>query len=104
MNTLIIDTSDNQTIIVGIKIGEKRYTERQKIDFNKNQVVLSMIDSILKKYNLALKDLNAIEVDVGPGSFTGVRIGISIANTLSFLLKIPVNGKKIGEFVEPLYR
>ena len=103
MNTLTIDTSSNQAIIVGIKIDNKQYAEHKKIDANKSQVVLSMIEDVLKKHNLKLEDLNAIEVNAGPGSFTGVRIGISIANALSFALKIPANNKKVGEYVEALY-
>jgi tRNA threonylcarbamoyladenosine biosynthesis protein TsaB len=32
-----------------------------------------------------------------------VRVGASVANALGFSLKIPVNGKKVGDLVEPLY-
>lgn len=53
----------------------------------------------LKKY---LKDITAIEVNTGPGSFTGTRVGVAIANALGFALNIPVNGsprspRKAGE-------
>ena len=47
--------------------------------------------------------IDAIEVNAGPGSFTGLRVGASIANALSFALGIPVNGKPLGEIVEPRY-
>ena len=39
--------------------------------------------------------LDGIEVETGPGSFTGLRVGVSVANALGFTLGIPVNGKKI---------
>jgi tRNA threonylcarbamoyladenosine biosynthesis protein TsaB len=48
----------------------------------------------LRKNNFEVKDIKEIEVNTGPGSFTGLRVGISVANTLGFVLKIPVNGKK----------
>lgn len=39
--------------------------------------------------------LESVEVETGPGSFTGLRVGVSVANALGFALGIPVNGKKI---------
>lgn len=39
--------------------------------------------------------LTQIEVETGPGSFTGLRVGVAVANALGFALNIPVNGKKI---------
>lgn len=67
----------------------------------KAQVVLPLIERLLKKHKLALQDIDGIEVKPGPGSFTGVRVGVSVANALSFALGIPVNGGKI--LVEPIY-
>lgn len=45
-----------------------------------------------------LKNLKAIIVVTGPGAFTSIRIGITIANTLAYALKIPVIGVKATEF------
>jgi len=39
--------------------------------------------------------LEGIEVETGPGSFTGLRVGVSVANALGFSLGISVNGKKM---------
>lgn len=104
MNTLIIDSSDNKKIIVGLRIEKKKYFLKHKTDSKKAQVILSLIDQILKKLNLKIKDIETIEVNSGPGSFTGLRVGISIANTLGFALRIPINNKKIGELAEPVYK
>lgn len=104
MNTLLIDTSDREKIIVGLIVDGKKYFLKRKTDSQKAQIVLPMIEEILKKYNLKSEDLNSIEVNPGPGSFTGLRVGISVANALSFVLKIPINNKKIGKFVEPIYQ
>lgn len=103
MNTLVIDTSSNQFISVGLQIDGKLDIIEQKIDTRKAQVVLPLFDKLLKRNNLKMSDISAIEVNTGPGSFTGIRVGISIANALSFALHIPVNKKKIGEFVDPVY-
>ncbi|MBZ9729537.1 tRNA (adenosine(37)-N6)-threonylcarbamoyltransferase complex dimerization subunit type 1 TsaB [Salegentibacter sp. JZCK2] len=48
------------------------------------------IDEILKENNLSVADLNAIAVSKGPGSYTGLRIGVSTAKGLCFSLDIPL--------------
>ena len=100
---LIIDTSSNKEVKVGLEIDGKKHLLEKTIDHRKAQAVLPMIEELSKKHKLSLKDITAIKVNPGPGSFTGLRVGVSIANTLGFLLKIPVNGKKVGEMVEPKY-
>lgn len=87
---LLIDTSNNKEIKIGIKKEGKIYFLKQKTNHQKAQVALPMIDKLLKEQDLRLKDLTLIEVKTGPGSFTGIRVGMSIANTLSFALKIPI--------------
>ena len=102
-NILFIDTSNNQTVKVGLEIDGKKNEIMLPLDKRKAQAVLPMIDELLKKQDLSLRDISAIEVNPGPGSFIGVRVGVTIANTLGFLLKIPINKKPIGEFIEPVY-
>lgn len=101
--TLFIDTADNKKIKIGLKIDKKLFYLSSKSSVLKSQAVLILIDKLLKKYGLQIKDVTQIEVNLGPGSFTGVRVGVSVANALGFSLKIPVNGKKVGDLAEPLY-
>ncbi|MEK7450537.1 MAG: hypothetical protein AAB662_01195 [Patescibacteria group bacterium] len=93
MKTLIIDTSSNEEIIIGLRINGQEEIAQQKIDHNQTQLILLAINSILNKNKISVKDLNAIEIQKGKGSLTGIRVGMAIANTFSFLLKIPVYGK-----------
>jgi len=104
MITLYIDSSDNKQIIVGLKIGNKKYLLKHKVDSRKAQVILPLIDKTLQKHSLKLKNIDGIEVNTGPGSFTGLRVGISIVNALGFFLKIPINGKKVGKLAAPKYK
>jgi len=46
------------------------------------------------------QEIKEIKVNVGPGSFTGTRVGVAVANALGFALSIKVNGKKM---VKPVY-
>ena len=50
----------------------------------------SYIDSVLNKENIDIKDLSAIAVSKGPGSYTGLRIGVAAAKGLCFSLDIPL--------------
>ncbi len=104
MNILLIDTSNNKEIIVEVEIDGKKDSINRKTDAWKAQVVLPMIHELLIKHKLDLKDLHAISVNPGPGSFTGLRVGVAIANTLGIWLKIPINGRSPGKIVEPVYQ
>lgn len=93
---LYINTSDNKKTIVGL--GSKRLAK--PTGASKSQQVLTLINQILKKQKKTLNDITEIEVETGPGSFTGLRVGVAVANALAWALGIPVNGK---EMVEPKY-
>lgn len=87
---LYIDTSDNTKTIVGLD--KDRLEKRTGVD--KSQQVLTLINQILEEHKKTLKDITEIKVETGPGSFTGLKVGVAVANALAWALKIPVNGKK----------
>ncbi len=101
---LLLDTANNKKITVGLNINGQEDIKTEKITSNKTQIILLMIDEILKKHSLELKDLSGIQINTGPGSFTGLRVGLAIANALSFALKIPINHKKVGDIILPIYK
>jgi len=53
---------------------------------------LEKIDQLFKLKKIILKDIKLIVINRGPGSFTGVRLGVTIANTFSYSSKIPILG------------
>ena len=57
-----------------------------------SQTLLSLIDSALNNASLTMKDIDRIAVSAGPGSFTGIRIGVSCAKGLAFANDIPCYG------------
>ena len=91
---LQINTKDRNRISVSLKKDGKVVKSLSKENKYGSQVLLPLIDKILKTENLKYEDLKGIEVDTGPGSFTGLRVGVSVANALGFALGIPVNSKK----------
>ena len=95
MNTLIIDTTSNKIIKVGLRIGNKTELIEQEINTQKAQVVLPLLEKLLSKHKIKLTGIENIEVNTRPGSFTGIRVGIASANALAFALKIPVSNGKV---------
>lgn len=87
---LHINTKEQNKISVALK--EKGKVIKSLSAKNKfgSQVLLPLI----YKFKIDLRDLRGVEVETGPGSFTGLRVGVSVANALGFALNIPVNGKK----------
>lgn len=59
---------------------------------NHAEVVLLLIDRLLGRAALALTDVSAFAVTIGPGSFTGLRIGLSTVKGLTFGVDVPVVG------------
>src|SRR5690606_3486786 len=54
--------------------------------------LIEVIDAALAQAGLGYRDLDAIAVSVGPGSFTGVRVGVATARGLALALKLPAVG------------
>lgn len=54
------------------------------------ETIQQRIDSLLRQQDKQLVDLQGIVVFKGPGSFTGLRIGLTVANALAYALKLPI--------------
>lgn len=57
-----------------------------------SQTLMPMIESLLKNANVRLDDIDLIAVNKGPGSFTGIRIGVAAAKGMADVRKLPVYG------------
>lgn len=81
MNTLILDTS-HSLLVVGLADDNNLIDYKQEIISKKHsELLLVTIDKILKKNSLSPLDIHKIVVTDGPGSYTGMRIGIAFAKT-----------------------
>jgi tRNA threonylcarbamoyladenosine biosynthesis protein TsaB len=100
MNKLSIDTTDNKVTVIKLEINGK--IDQESTVETRSQKTLVLIDEILKRNSLKPKDLDEILVNAGPGSFTGIRVGVAVANALGFSLDKKVNGKK--QQVKPKYK
>lgn len=87
MNILIFDTSTKFCCISLITDNNlSSFVEEARHD----QVLLHNIDNLISKANISLADINLIGCGVGPGSFTGIRISVSLANAFAACLNIPI--------------
>jgi len=96
-----IDTSQINTVHVAVKIDGKRTEKTSDSRIMKSETIVPLIEQALGDMHLTVKDISAITVVTGPGSYTGLRVGLSVANMLGALLGVPVNGKKT--LVTPTY-
>jgi len=64
----------------------------QNNGFSHSRTMMCLVQSLLENLELKLSDIDLISVASGPGSFTGVRIGVSAVKGLAFGLEIPVCG------------
>lgn len=88
---LFIDTSDQDTAKVAVTVNGKRYEKSSQSRVLKAQMVLPLIETLLGEHAIQLSDISEIRVYEGPGSYTGIRVGMSVANALAVLLGIPVH-------------
>ncbi|MBI3494707.1 tRNA (adenosine(37)-N6)-threonylcarbamoyltransferase complex dimerization subunit type 1 TsaB [Candidatus Saccharibacteria bacterium] len=89
---LAIDTSTPEcrmSLLDGDKAVNKNWLAERRLALE----LLEQIETFLNENNLAFQDLTGLIVFRGPGSFTGLRIGITVLNTLADSLSIPIVGE-----------
>lgn len=88
MRYLVINTAISVSNVVLI---ENNKIVSSSSEINSNDLaskIFFMIDEVFQKANIKAKDLNKIFVISGPGSFTGIRIGVTVAKTMAWALNI----------------
>lgn len=90
MITLFIDTSNQDVSIALLKDGKVIDKITKSIPNEHSKYAVSYIDEVLKKSEITPKEVQSIMVVNGPGSFTGVRIGLTIAKVYALLNDIKV--------------
>lgn len=88
MKTLLLD-STYKDLNVGLNIDGEMHKISYECFQRQSELMISEIDKILKENNINPKEINEIAVTHGPGSFTGLRIALTIAKVYCYAVKCP---------------
>jgi tRNA threonylcarbamoyladenosine biosynthesis protein TsaB len=97
---LYLDTSEMMAHLAIFEAEKKVAEEKWEAGRELSATLNDRFQSLLKEVGISSNDLSGICVFVGPGSFTGLRIGLSFANGLAFALSIPIYETKEKETIE----
>lgn len=87
---LFLDTATTNLVVAIVIDNEVRYLKQEMCKQKMSEKLMPIIDEAFKSTNIQINELDKIFVTNGPGSFTGIRIGLTFAKTLAWSLNIPV--------------
>ena len=82
--------------------GDRLVKLDEEVNRSHGQVIIRKIEHLLQSAALAKGEIGAIVVGIGPGSFTGLRIGLAVAKGMATALSIPIVGVSHMEIAEQL--
>lgn len=91
MNRLIINTANDKLFVV-LQLGDKVFYKINESKMHHNETMLPLIDELLEENKVNIKDVNEFGVVVGPGSFTGIRVGIATIKAFRDSLNVVAKG------------
>lgn len=86
-NILCLNTCFRSAEIIAV--GERVEFERVDANCKHSEHVLPEVEKVLERANLGVKDVDTLGVCVGPGSFTGIRIGVALVKGFGFSRDLP---------------
>ncbi len=90
-NILCIETATtNCSVALGVNGKMKALKEENDLNYSHSERLHILINDILEESSMSLSSLDAVAISKGPGSYTGLRIGVSAAKGLCFSLDIPL--------------
>jgi tRNA threonylcarbamoyladenosine biosynthesis protein TsaB len=90
---LVLDTATRTPVVAvaapdGTVMAERRWQSRHR----HGEELLGRLEEALSEIGVSRRDLTGVVVGIGPGSFTGLRIGMATAKTIAYALGIPIVG------------
>ena len=81
--------------------GELLFGDQRETSQNASGACMEMLDRGLREISRALTDATVICADVGPGSFIGTRVGVTLAKSLAFVLGLNAAGATSFDLIDP---
>lgn len=103
MKSLFIDTSSNYINVYLIENNIVVYNKSIIVEKDMSNKILPLIRSAFESVSFSINDLDRIFVTIGPGSFTGLRIGLTFAKTAAWVLNIPIYPISTLEYLASIY-
>ena len=91
MAFLAIDTSSS-VCVLGVRVDGQTWVDEAELGRSHSQEILPRIEALLIRAGIARSSIKGIVYGQGPGSFTGLRIGIGVVQGLAYGLNVPVVG------------
>lgn len=104
MKILALECSACSASVCIVENGKILSSSYINVKMTHSQTLLPMVESALNSAKITLKDINALAVSAGPGSFTGIRIAISAVKGLALKDKLPSIGVSTLESMAQLYK
>ena len=101
MNKLIINTANDDLLMV-LKTKDQVFFKTSDSKMRHNESMLPLLDELLADSKLKIEDVNEFGVVIGPGSFTGIRVGISTIKALRDALNVKAKGINNLDFLYSL--
>ena len=89
MNVVVLDTSSS-VCVLALYQGGRCLDRSREAGRSHSQILLPEIEALMAEAGIALRDVDLIVLGQGPGSFTGLRIGVGVVQGLAFGLGLPV--------------
>lgn len=100
MLTITIRTDKSEAEIGLFENGQELKYETWQAHRELAETIHTKINELLRSQHKSLKDIQGVVVYKGPGSFTGLRIGITVANALAYSVHIPIVSDTGAEWIQ----
>jgi len=89
MNILALDTT-TECCSAALLVNGQQFVLTEMTQRGHSALILGMLDRLFKQANITIEQMDAVAFGRGPGSFTGVRIGVGVAQGIAFARELPV--------------
>ena len=100
INNFLIISCTGKNNLIGLKIDNKFFKEKLQNNINSNNQLVGNIINLLNKYKVRLSNKYSIIVNMGPGSYSSIRISLSVAKGIKIVHGCKVYGYKSDQLSE----
>ena len=100
INNFLIISCTGQNNLLGIKYNNKFYKKKLQNNIKSNNLLVSNIISFIREYKVKLNDKYSILVNIGPGSYSSLRISLAVAKGIKIVYGLDLYGFKNSDLHE----